>query len=63
MRARSEIGNHPGGTGQSEVIVPAQLMDTVRLYNTIPAKDDDAYAEAVAIAWQSFCAAKEQVHG
>jgi len=50
-------------TGQSEVIVPAQLMDTVRLYNTIPAEDDDAYAEAVAIAWQSFCAAKEQAHG
>jgi len=43
--------------------VPAQLMDTVRLYNTIPTEDDVAYAEAVAIAWQSFCAAKEQAHG
>ena len=71
--ARSEIGNHPGpwlagsedrrGTGQSEVIVPAQLMDTVRLYNTFPVEDDAVYAEAVAIAWQSFCAAKEQAHG
>ncbi len=50
-------------TGQSEVIVPAQLMDTVRLYNTFPVEDDAVYAEAVAIAWQSFCAAKEQAHG
>jgi hypothetical protein len=43
--------------------LPAQLMDTVRLYNTIPAEDDAHYAEAVAIAWQSFCASKEQAHG
>jgi uncharacterized metal-binding protein len=50
-------------TGQSGVDVPAQLMDTVRLYNTIPAEDDAVYAEAVAIAWQSFCVAKEQAHG
>jgi hypothetical protein len=45
--ARSETGNHPG----------------VRLYNTIPAEDGAVYAEAVAIAWQRFCAAKEQAHG
>lgn len=43
--------------------IPAQLMDTVRLYNTFPAEDDACYTEAVRIAWQSFCAAKEQVHG
>ena len=83
--ARSEIGNHPGGTGQSEleglarsetgqsgarseagqseVVVPAQLMDTVRLYNTIPAGDDALYAEAVQMAWQSYCAAREHSHG
>jgi uncharacterized metal-binding protein len=61
--ARSEIGNHPGGTGQSELPVPAQLMDTVRLYNTFPAEDDVYYAEAVRIAWHSFCAAKEQPNG
>ncbi len=83
--ARSEIGNHPGGTGQSEleglarsetgqsgarsetgqseVVVPAQLMDTVRLYNTIPAGDDALYAEAVRMAWQSYCAAREHSHG
>lgn len=43
--------------------VPAQLMDTVRLYNTFPAEDDASYTEAVRIVWQSFCATKEQVHG
>jgi hypothetical protein len=63
--ARSETGQSGARseTGQSEVIVPAQLMDTVGLYNIIPAGDDALYAEAVRIAWQSFCAAKEQVHG
>jgi hypothetical protein len=43
--------------------LPAQIMDTVRLYNTIPAEDEAPYAEAVRIAWQSFCAAKEQPNG
>ncbi len=47
----------------AEASPPAQLMDTVRLYNTIPAEDDAVYTEAVRIAWQSFCAAKEQAHG
>jgi hypothetical protein len=61
--ARSEIGNHPGGTGQSELPVPAQIMDTVRLYNPIPGKDAALYAKAVAIAWRSFCAVKEQSNG
>lgn len=49
--------------GQSEVDVPAQLMDTVRLYNTIPAGEDALYAEAVAIAWQGYCAGKEPTRG
>jgi hypothetical protein len=38
-------------------------MDTVRLYNTFPAEDDAYYTEAVAIAWKSYCAAKEQPNG
>ena len=43
--------------------LPPQLMDTVRHYNTFPAEDEAYYSEAVRIAWQSFCAAKEQAHG
>jgi uncharacterized metal-binding protein len=61
--ARSETGqsgaNAPGQSGAA----PAQIMDTVRLYNAIPAGDDALYAEAVRIAWQSFCVDKEQAHG
>lgn len=48
---------------RGEPSLPAQILDTVRLYNNIPVEDDRLYAEAVAIAWQSFCAAKEQAHG
>ncbi len=48
---------------QGVVAPPAQLMDTVRLYNTFPVEDDAYYAEAVRIAWHSFCAAKEQPNG
>jgi len=47
----------------AEASLPAQLMDTVRLYNTFPAEDEAYYTEAVRISWQSFCAAKEQAHG
>lgn len=47
----------------AEASPPAQILDTVRLYNHIPAGEDALYAEAVAIAWQRFCAAKEQARG
>jgi hypothetical protein len=43
--------------------VPAELLDTVRLYNPIPAGDEALVAEAVALAWQSYCASKEPAHG
>jgi hypothetical protein len=43
--------------------LPAQILDTVRLYNSIAAGEDDIYARAVALAWQSYCAGKEQAHG
>jgi uncharacterized metal-binding protein len=47
----------------AEASLPAQIMDTVRLYNTIPAGEDAYYVQAVRIAWQSYCAAKEQNNG
>ena len=43
--------------------VPAQLMNTVRLYNTIPDDQEAAYAEAVQTAWQAYCAEKEASRG
>ncbi|MEZ4767452.1 MAG: putative zinc-binding protein [Caldilineales bacterium] len=42
---------------------PTQLMDTVRLYNTIPDEDAAIYEEAVTQAWQSYCAGKEASSG
>ena len=66
LRAAADGGEHkkPGFFRETRFLeLPPQLMDTVRLYNTIPAEDDAVYAEAVAIAWRSFCAAKEQAHG
>jgi len=68
-------GLHVGVDGQADpvtehkgveapaAVLPAQIMDTVRLYNTIPAEDDAYYSEAVRIAWQCYCAGKEQTHG
>jgi hypothetical protein len=50
-------------TGPSGVSVPPQIMDTVRLYNTIPVEDDALYAEAVRLAWQSYGSVKEQANG
>lgn len=58
-------GLRAAGHGRVEAgaFLPAQIMDTVRLYNAIPAEDDSLYAEAVRLAWQSYCAGKEQPHG
>ena len=43
--------------------VPAQLLDTMKLYNPIPPGEETLYTQAVALAWQSYCAGKEQTHG
>ncbi len=63
LRAPTNGQTANGHAEYGEVSLPAQLMDTVRLYNTFPAEDDAYYAEAVRIAWHDFCAAKEQAHG
>lgn len=47
----------------AEASLPTQIMDTVRLYNTISAGEDALYAKAVGLAWREYCAAKEQAHG
>ena len=43
--------------------VPAQIMETVRVYNAIPAGDEAVWAQAVGMAWQAYCAEKEAAHG
>ena len=43
--------------------IPGQIMETVRVYNEIPAEDDALWAQAVSLAWQEFCTGKEVAHG
>lgn len=47
----------------AEASLPAQLLDTMKLYNPIPPGEETLYTQAVALAWQSYCAGKEQAHG
>jgi hypothetical protein len=47
----------------AEASPPAQLLDTMILYNPIPPGEETLYTQAVALAWQSYCAGKEQARG
>ncbi len=38
---------------------PVALVDTVRLYNDIPAAEETLYVEAIGLAWDSYCRSKE----
>ena len=40
-----------------------QIMETVRVYNTIPAGDETLWEQAVTVAWRDYCAGKEAGHG
>ncbi len=51
------------GVEAAEASLPAQLFDTMKLYNPIPPGEETLYTQAVALAWQSYCAGKEQPHG
>lgn len=42
---------------------PAQLLETVKMYNPIPAGAESLYDQAVALAWQNYCAGKASNHG
>jgi uncharacterized metal-binding protein len=48
---------------RSDGAIPGQIMDTVRVYNEIPAGDEMLWEQAVAVAWRDFCAGKEPGHG
>jgi uncharacterized metal-binding protein len=43
--------------------LPDRIMETVRVYNAIPAGDETLWQQAVAVAWRDFCAGKEPGHG
>jgi hypothetical protein len=44
--------------------LPDQILQTVRVYNQVPAGEERLYAQAIDIAWQTHCAKQEDaVHG
>jgi hypothetical protein len=43
--------------------LPAQLLETVRVYNQIPAGMEAIYTSAITLAWQDYCARREAPHG
>jgi uncharacterized metal-binding protein len=43
--------------------LPPQILETVWVYNEVPAEDESRYAQAVEIAWLAYCAEREgQAH-
>jgi hypothetical protein len=43
--------------------VAAEIMPTVRVYNTVPEADEMAYLQAVTLAWQAYCIGKMEAGG
>lgn len=43
--------------------VSGQIIDTVRVYNAVPAGDEAAWEQAVGLAWRDFCTHKEAALG
>lgn len=44
--------------------LPPEILQTVEVYNTVPAGEEALYADAVWQAWQAYCAQREgQRHG
>lgn len=39
--------------------LPGEVMQTVQVYNPIPAGEEELYAEALALAWQAYCEKRE----
>lgn len=48
---------------RADGVPPAQIMETVRVYNTIPADDDLVWQQAVDAAWRAHCGGKVADHG
>jgi hypothetical protein len=43
--------------------LPPQILQTVQVYNPVPAEDEGWYSQAVELAWRSYCAERERSHG
>ena len=43
--------------------LPDRIIETVRVYNAIPAGDETLWEQGVTVAWRDFCAGEEKSHG
>ncbi len=43
--------------------LPDQLLETVRVYNQVPAGLEAAYTAAISLAWQDYCIRREESDG
>ena len=50
--------------GAPQAGVPAEILQTVHVYNPVPAGEEELYAHALSLAWQAYCEQREgQNHG
>lgn len=42
--------------------LPGEVLQTVQVYNPIPAGEEAVYAEALTLAWQAYCEKREEQH-
>ncbi len=44
--------------------LPPEILQTVQVYNTVPAGEEEQYAQALDLAWRAYCEQREgQNHG
>lgn len=51
--------NGASSTGSGQGLSP-EIMQTVQVYNTVPAGEEEQYAQAVALAWRAYCEQREE---
>ena len=55
--------NGAPSTGSGQVL-PGEILQTVQVYNPVPAGEEVLYAEALSRAWHAYCEQREgQTHG
>jgi hypothetical protein len=42
--------------------LPPEILQTVQVYNPVPAGEEALYAEALGLAWQAYCEQREGQH-
>ena len=47
---------------RADGVLPGEVLQTVQVYNAIPAGEEAVYAEALTLAWQAYCERREEQH-